>query len=232
MSHSWFRFYNCVVDDPKVQRLPDAAFRAWVNLMCIANKNGGRISKDYADIAFSLRVTASKARDLIQVLISAKLIDQDANGFEPHDWGDWQYESDGAAERMRRYRKRNKARNGAVTGDVTAERNALRNCSVPDTEQTRTEQTQILEAKASSPATAARDGEALADKPKWWPKRDRYGRVVSDLTDKVIYDVGKAVLGKDAGGQITKLRKCYRGDLRAVADLLLQAEDKSDPSAW
>jgi hypothetical protein len=69
-------------------------------------------------------------------------------------------------------------------------------------------------------------------KPEWWPKRDRYGRVVSVLTDKIVFDVGKAVLGKSAGGQVQRLLKCYGHDLRAAADFLLQAEEKSDPRQW
>ena len=37
----WFRMYAEVVDDPKVQRLSPALFRAWVNVLCLAASNGG-----------------------------------------------------------------------------------------------------------------------------------------------------------------------------------------------
>lgn len=80
--------------------------------------------------------------------------------------------------------------------------------------------------------SAAGQDTANAGKPDWWPKRDRYGRVIGELTDKVVFDVGKAVLGKNAGGQIQKLLKLYRHDLRAVTDFLLQAEEKSAPREW
>ena len=73
---------------------------------------------------------------------------------------------------------------------------------------------------------------APEEPPGWWPQRDRWGRVPADVTDKQTFDVGKAVLGKSGGGQVSKLKKLYRGDLRAVADLLLQAHEKSDPSEW
>lgn len=71
-------------------------------------------------------------------------------------------------------------------------------------------------------------------KPDWWPMRDRYGRVLGEITDKLLYDVGKSVLGASAGGQITKLKNCprYRRDWRAAMDLLLRADDTSEPSAW
>jgi hypothetical protein len=95
-----------------------------------------------------------------------------------------------------------------------------------------------VEAKASTGATGAGKvlefsaGKDPGDKPDWWPTRDRYGRVQADITEKVMFDVGKAVLGKSAGGQVTKLRKLYRGDMRAVTDFLLQADEKSDPPEW
>lgn len=53
---TWFRMYNEVVDDPKVQRLPPAVFKNWVNFMCIASKHGG-VLPEFKDIAYRLRVT-------------------------------------------------------------------------------------------------------------------------------------------------------------------------------
>ncbi|MDE2105582.1 MAG: DUF1376 domain-containing protein [Patescibacteria group bacterium] len=89
------------------------------------------------------------------------------------------------------------------------------------------------EGKPSSGAAAPKRVLASADgKPDWWPRRDRYDRITAEITEKLVYDVGKAVLGKSAGGQITRLRKLYHGDMRAVTDLLLQADDKSDPGQW
>lgn len=70
------------------------------------------------------------------------------------------------------------------------------------------------------------------EKPEWWPRRDRYGRVLGEMTDKIVFDLGKAVLGQNAGGQISKLKRCYHGDLRACADIMLQAEEKSDSREW
>lgn len=112
MADRWFRFYDSVVDDPKVQRLPDAAFRAWVNLMCIASKGGGFFSTDLADISFALRVSEGKARDLLQILQSAGLIERFETEWTPHNWGTRQYASDSSAERMRRHRA------NKVTADV------------------------------------------------------------------------------------------------------------------
>lgn len=101
----WFRMYDAVLDDAKVQRLADPAFRAWVNLMCLASRNEGKITGDYDDIGFALRLDAEKARDLVQVLISAGLIEQTENGLEPHNWATRQYRSDVSTERVKRFRE-------------------------------------------------------------------------------------------------------------------------------
>lgn len=110
----WFRFYDAVLDDPKVQRLPDPAFRAWVNLMCLASRNGGKISENWADLSFALRKSIGKTRELLRVLISVGLVDQIENGFEPHNWETRQYKSDVSTARVKRFRQR------SGNSDVTA----------------------------------------------------------------------------------------------------------------
>lgn len=106
MAGRWFRFYDAALDDPKVQRLPDNAFRAWVNLMCLASRNDGKISKSYEDLSFSLRKSAGKTKELLTVLIEAGLVDEIENGFEPHNWDVRQYKSDVSTDRVKRFRKR------------------------------------------------------------------------------------------------------------------------------
>lgn len=101
----WFRFYDAVLDDPKVQRLPDAMFRAWVNLMCLASRHGGKILKNWDDISFALRVEISVAKSLICDLVKAGLIDERAKHYEPHNWEKRQYKSDTSTERVKRFRK-------------------------------------------------------------------------------------------------------------------------------
>lgn len=97
-----------------------------------------------------------------------------------------------------------------------------------------------VEAKASTGGAAAKlelvhGGKEPPDaKPDWWPKRDRYGRVLGEITDKLLYDLGKAVLGKSAGGMITRLKACprYRRDWRAIVELLLRTDEASDPKEF
>ena len=43
MSERWFRLYEGVVNDPKLQRLPAETFRGLINLWCVTSANGGKL---------------------------------------------------------------------------------------------------------------------------------------------------------------------------------------------
>lgn len=109
---AWLRLYDDLLDNPKIQRLPDKAFRGLINLWCVAKRHDGIIPLDIGVLIFALRLSEGKVRELLQTLLSAGLIERDAEGYIPHQWTEHQYQSDvTAAERMKRYRERNKDRN-------------------------------------------------------------------------------------------------------------------------
>lgn len=120
-AHSWFRFYNTTMDNEKVLKLTDAQYRAWTILLCIASKKGGVIPEDGLSLSILLRKPPAKCRDIIQVLISAGLIDHCQNGYIPHDWSERQYESDVSTARVKAFRERNGngQRNVSVTANET-----------------------------------------------------------------------------------------------------------------
>lgn len=108
----WFRMYDEVLDDPKVQRLPAEDFRAWVNLLCLATRNEGRIPP-LEDVAFALRRSLDGARTLLERLRDGGLIDSCSGGEHgkhdaPHGWKKRQYKSDTSTERVKRFRERSK----------------------------------------------------------------------------------------------------------------------------
>lgn len=114
----WFRMYSDVLDDPKVQRLPPDLFKAWVNLLCLASRNGGMLP-GVEDIAFALRMSQDVTRNMVRDLSQRGLLD-DADGLTPHNWNERQFRSDKdetASERKRRQREREKQ--PIVTDDVT-----------------------------------------------------------------------------------------------------------------
>jgi hypothetical protein len=112
MSARWFRFYDEVLDDPKVQKLSGDDFKAWVNILCLASRNDGKLpSQD--DIAFSLRCNVSCVSTLIERLLNRGLIDKCNGGpngyhYAPHGWSKRQYKSDTSTDRVKRFRERTK----------------------------------------------------------------------------------------------------------------------------
>jgi hypothetical protein len=114
--------YDDLLDDPKVQRLPPLLFKAWVNILCLASKHGGRIPS-IEDSAFALRTDESSLSDIFSNLVARGLIDAVGDHMEPHNWPARQFKSDKdetAAQRQRFKRERDKAiPTGNVTQDVT-----------------------------------------------------------------------------------------------------------------
>lgn len=106
MADTWFRFYNTAVDHPKTLRLNDTQFRAWVRLMSLASKLGGSFPDDMTDISLAVRKSPQKAAELVQVLLSAKLLDRTEGGYTPHNWNEKQFKSDVSTERVKRFRDR------------------------------------------------------------------------------------------------------------------------------
>lgn len=111
----WFRLYEDLVDDPKVQRLPLDHFRALINLWCLASRNGGCLPP-VGDIAFSLRLPEKQASATIAALRLAGFIDDDETGSRPHNWRSRQFKSDVSNDRVRRHRQRQRNVTSSVSG--------------------------------------------------------------------------------------------------------------------
>lgn len=118
----WFRVDDGLVDDPKVQQLPDRLIVAILNLWCITSQCGGNLPPP-AQVAFKLRTTTSKAIKLIDELRTAGLIEDDEEGSRPHNWRSRQFKSDVTdptnAERQKRFKDRHKVTERTVTKSVT-----------------------------------------------------------------------------------------------------------------
>lgn len=131
MTGRWFRLYEGLVDDPKVQRLRPEMFKALVNLWCLASRNGG-VLPPLVDIAFGLRMTEEQAKIILDELETVNLVDETRAGKTPHNWSGRQHDNrDGtqrvagakgdptAAKRMQRHRNRNATVTETVTPNVT-----------------------------------------------------------------------------------------------------------------
>jgi hypothetical protein len=106
----WFRVYDELLDDPKVQKLPAEDFKGWVNLLCLASRNNGKLPP-IADIAFALRETQDAVSTLLERLFSGGLIERRSGGhdgghYAPYRWSERQYTSDTSTARVKRFRER------------------------------------------------------------------------------------------------------------------------------
>lgn len=149
----WFRMYDELLDDPKVQRLSGDDFKAWVNILCLASRKDG-VLPPVADIGFALRLDAKKASAVVARLVGAGLLDQDGDRYTPHGWNARQYKSDVSTGRVKAFRERKKAVAG--NGDETFHETA------PDTDT----DTDVSVAKATgenSPSQPSADAKFWAD---------------------------------------------------------------------
>ena len=110
----WFRLYDDLVDDPKIQRLPGETVKALLNLWCLASQNDGRLPA-VDDIVFKLRMKPSKVEHLLSALGECGLIDSDETGLRPHNWNARQFKSDVSNDRVKRHRERKCNVTSAVT---------------------------------------------------------------------------------------------------------------------
>jgi hypothetical protein len=101
----WFRVYDGLVDDPKVQRLEPALFKALINLWCMTSANNG-VLPPIDEMAFKLRMKPEKVQRVLTELHAVGLIDKDERGARPHNWNERQFVSDVSTSRVQRFRER------------------------------------------------------------------------------------------------------------------------------
>jgi hypothetical protein len=135
MAGRWFRLYDDVINDPKVMRISIEMRWRWIELLCCASKNDGKIPSQQ-DLAFMLRVKPQQTSVILTELVHAGLVDRKDGGYAPHNWDRRQWKSDvkdpTAAERKRRQRQRE--RDISVTSRRD-DRDGAVPVSRPDTEQ-------------------------------------------------------------------------------------------------
>lgn len=108
----WFRLYDEILDDPKVQKLPPDLFKSWINILAICSRNNG-ILPPISDCAFVLREPENAIETVVERLLNAGLIEKCNGGvngwhYAPHNWSKRQYKSDTSSERVKRFRGRSK----------------------------------------------------------------------------------------------------------------------------
>lgn len=151
----WFRMYDEILDDPKVQRLSGDDFKGWTNLLCLASRNNGKFPP-IADVAFALRETEDSVSSLFQRLESAGLIVLKNGLYAPYKWAERQYKSDTSTDRVKRFRQR--CRNASET---PPEQNT-------ETETDKEEQVGVI----PNPARATDCFNEICNAAGWHPRTD------------------------------------------------------------
>ena len=167
----WFRLYDEVLDDPKVQKLSPEHFKFWINLLCLASKHGG-VLPDFESVSFALRMPFHETQDYLNFLFQHNLIDKTKKGLSPHGWSKRQYKSDTSTERVKRFRER--YRNGEKTVTVTP----------PDTyteTDTETEQKQIQKELEKRESVRGRNTARGTRLPPDWSPRPEDGQDEGEL---------------------------------------------------
>ena len=97
----WFRVYDDLVNDPKVQLLSGDMVKSLLNLWCLASQNDG-VLPSMQTMSFKLRMKPAQIAAIITELSEAGLIDREGETFHPHNWNGRQYKSDVSTERVKR----------------------------------------------------------------------------------------------------------------------------------
>lgn len=132
----WFRLYNEVYSDPKVQSLRPELFRFWINVMCVASENDPRgVIPGEEKLRRLLNLDRPVIRRYLAALKEVGLVDRrsdveastfvarsdddpstfvarsDVEELTPHRWSDRQPECDNSAKRKRDSRDKTYAPN-------------------------------------------------------------------------------------------------------------------------
>lgn len=102
----WFRLYADVLTSPKVLRLDDHLFAAWIKLLTLASRTDG-VLPSKPDCALWLRKSENDMSDIIDVLVERRFIDIMPDGeLKIHDWDEFQYRHDTSTSRVQKHRAR------------------------------------------------------------------------------------------------------------------------------
>jgi len=215
----WFRVYDDLVDDPKVQRLSAEHFRALINLWCLASQNAGYLPP-VQDVAFKLRLSEDKAAKVLEALKAAGLIATDETGMSPHNWSARQFKSDVSNERVKRHRERHRN----VTSTVTE--------TPPDTEtdtEAKREDSETIVSGAEAPNVVVFD----ARKALFEDGLNVLAKLTGKPVDKCRPLVGKWL--KDANDDAQKVRATIlRAAEQNVAEAVswIEAALTQPPADW
>ena len=151
----WFRMYAEILNDSKVQLLPERMFKFWVNCLALTSEKRGYLPAP-RDIAFRLHLGLTEVEDDLAILMTHGLIDavsvDGKTNLQPHNWFDWQPLSYHSTERVRKWRRKGREtkRNADVTVSVTNETYSRSKSVLPRSQRRSIQEEGDLDAHASA----------------------------------------------------------------------------------
>ncbi len=103
----WFRVYEEILDDPKVQKLEPSLFKMWVNVLALASRNDG-VLPPMEDCVFAFRETEDTVSLAFIALEMAGLLKRKNGRISPNGWEKRQYKTETSTERVKRFREKMK----------------------------------------------------------------------------------------------------------------------------
>ncbi len=143
----WFRVYHNIIDDPKILALPRTFRWHVVELLAVSSRQADRGTlPSMKEIAIHLRLSESKARHIVETLVSSGFVDVSLDGarLSIHGWNKRQFKSDDVSSRTAGWRERSceRSQNVPVNGPDTD----------TDTEQKKDPPTPRKRGKPAAPA--------------------------------------------------------------------------------
>ncbi len=99
----WLRLWTSTLFSRKLQELSGEEFKFWINFLCAARLNDGHVL--VKDLLYHARLNEQKGKKLIGSLLKNNLATIEDGYLFPHDWEEWQFESDSSTERVRKHRE-------------------------------------------------------------------------------------------------------------------------------
>ncbi len=135
----WFRVHVSIIRSRKVQTLKPELFKWLINLWAVSADNGGCLPS-VSDIAWQFHCNKSTVNKILDQLREVGLIEEFNGTHRPHDWDQWQFESDVSTDRVKRFREKKRNVSETEYGNVSEtppEQSRAETYTETETEQSR-----------------------------------------------------------------------------------------------
>jgi hypothetical protein len=113
MPKPWLKLWSALLENEKIQRLDGNQTKNWLLLLCVALRFDKRgMLPPISSIAFQIRRSLETTQQILNEMVTLKLVESSPKYYAIHDWEYWQgnAKSDAQRKREQRDKKRDKSR--------------------------------------------------------------------------------------------------------------------------